>query len=494
MSNDFHLVDVAGWEYDLQSVYTAYMGYFQLHGIPWYERSWGHLFSTLDEFLSFSWPIITVTDVKTGRAHIVTRMSSISAFVKMIKTRFGDTLPMAEHVLRVTPFETQQRHLRTISDYATYQKLYQTLPAVALGALKARIRSGDPTSVFDLWHQRSKTFIAIDFECHERNPATILEWGYAAVRCSHLDAIGSWPPNPEDNYRKGHYIVSEFIDKVQNRHTPTYPWQYAFGESAVVNRNKQLPQIVQATIASLASPDAETSNELVLITHNMAEDLKRMDELKIKVPHNVLIVDLISLENSMFRAGLRGAQVDARNGQPRQPGSTLSLRSILHSLSVNLDYPLHNSGNDAFACLLAFQLLIDPKNTRIPMTPKPARPAMNRSSSYNMFGPMPVSPLLMPSMSGPLMPPVMPAAVSMRSHSTSPHHLGPTTSNGRPVSMGPGAFPFPSNTTHGRHRTSSNTNGNLGVATDEFGQRIRTTSLLSPDDLAKEVDKRVNLK
>ena len=32
---------------------------------------------------------------------------------------------------------------------------------------------------------------------------------------------------------------------------------------------------------SLASPDAETSNELVLVTHNMAEDLKRMDELKI---------------------------------------------------------------------------------------------------------------------------------------------------------------------------------------------------------------------
>ena len=32
---------------------------------------------------------------------------------------------------------------------------------------------------------------------------------------------------------------------------------------------------------SLASPDAETANELVLITHNMAEDLKRLEELKI---------------------------------------------------------------------------------------------------------------------------------------------------------------------------------------------------------------------
>lgn len=32
---------------------------------------------------------------------------------------------------------------------------------------------------------------------------------------------------------------------------------------------------------SLASPDAETANELVIITHNLADDLKRMDELKI---------------------------------------------------------------------------------------------------------------------------------------------------------------------------------------------------------------------
>lgn len=219
-----------------------------------------------------------------------------------------------------------------------------------------------------------------------------------------------------------------------------------------------------------------------------------VSDLLAEVPHNVLVVDLVALENSMFRAGLRGAQIDARNGQPRQPGSTLSLRSILHSLSVNLDYPLHNSGNDAFACLLAFQMLVDPKNTRIPTTPRPLRPAMNRSSSYNMYGPMPASPLIMPSMSGPFMPPVMPAVMSMRSHSTSPHHLAPTTTNGRPVSFGPGAHQFPSQTTHGRNRATSGASGNLSVPTDEFGQRIRTTSLLSPDDLAKEVDKRVNLK
>ncbi|KAI0033955.1 hypothetical protein K488DRAFT_77531 [Vararia minispora EC-137] len=359
---DFHLVDIHGWEYDLHSVYTAYMGYFQLHGIPWYERSWGHLFSTFDDFLSFSWPVITVTDARTGRAHIVTRLTSIGAFVKMIKTRFGDTLPLVDHILKITPFETQQRHLRTISDYQTYQKLHQTMPAVMLGALKARIRSGDPKSVIDLWHQRNKTFIAIDFECAERNAATILEWGYTAVRCGHLET-------------KGHYVISEFVDKVQNRHNPTFPWQ--FGESQVLNRNK-LPQIIQAVVASLASPDSETTpNELVLVSHSAAEDLKRLEEMKIKVPHNVLIVDLVALESSLFRSGVRGTMLDARTGKSRQPGSTLSLRSIMHSLSVTLDYPLHNAGNDAFACLLAMQLLVDPKNTRVPATP----PVNNRPLS-----------------------------------------------------------------------------------------------------------------
>ena len=52
--SDFNLVDPKGWEYDLQSVsapssawrrgaaqsaaaqvYSAYMGYFQLHNVPW---------------------------------------------------------------------------------------------------------------------------------------------------------------------------------------------------------------------------------------------------------------------------------------------------------------------------------------------------------------------------------------------------------------------------------------------------------------------------
>lgn len=52
-----------------------------------YDRSWGHLFSSFEEFLAFEWPVITVTDAWTGRAHIVTRLTSVGAFLRMIKTR-----------------------------------------------------------------------------------------------------------------------------------------------------------------------------------------------------------------------------------------------------------------------------------------------------------------------------------------------------------------------------------------------------------------------
>ncbi|KAI0059416.1 hypothetical protein BV25DRAFT_1918451 [Artomyces pyxidatus] len=415
---DFHLVDIKGWECDLQSVYTAYMGYFQLHGIPWYDRSWGHLFNTFEDFLSFSWPVITVTDTWTGRAHIVTRMTSVGAFVKMIKTRFGETLPVVDHILKVDPFENHQRHLRTVTDYASYKKLHATLRAVFLAAQKTRIRSGEPKAIQELWEEKDKTFLAIDFENSERNPSSVLEWGYAAVRCGHLNAIGSWPPVPEENYRKGHYIVNEYLGKIQNRHNPTFPWQYAFGESQVVPKAK-LAEIIQATISSLASPDSETSgNNLVLVTHAVSEDLRRFDEMKIKLPHNVLIIDVPAFEACLFKAGLRGAMLDAKTGMTRQPSSSLSLRSLLHSLSVNVDYALQNAGNDAFALLLAFQLLLDPKNTTLPL-PRARNAAMPPSNMTLSRSP---APLAFPSM---LTPPLIssPAILVPRSHSTSPHAL-----------------------------------------------------------------------
>lgn len=29
-----------------------------------------------------------------------------------------------------------------------------------------------------------------------------------------IDALDSWPPLPDENYRRSHYVVSEWLDKV----------------------------------------------------------------------------------------------------------------------------------------------------------------------------------------------------------------------------------------------------------------------------------------
>jgi len=172
-----------------------------------------------------------------------------------------------------------------------------------------------------------------------------------------------------------------------------------------------MPQIIQAIISSLASPDSETqANTVILVTHSATEDLLRLEEMKIKLPHNLLVIDVTVYESCLFKAGLRGAMLDAKTGAPRQPGSLLSLRSILHSLHVPLDFVLHNAGNDAFACLLAFQMLVDPKNTQVP-PPRMNPPGMGITKSTT-FGSLPLpSPTL-------LTPPIM-AAPMPRSHSAS---------------------------------------------------------------------------
>ncbi|CDO73415.1 hypothetical protein BN946_scf185013.g49 [Trametes cinnabarina] len=475
MSN-FTLVDPNGWDCDLQSVYSAYMGHFQLHNIAWYERSWSVFFESFEEFLSFSWPTITVTDAWTGRAHIVVRMSSVGAFLKMLKTRFGETLPIVENILRITPFETSQRHLRTISDYASYKKVFSTLPAVVLAAQKVRVRNGEPKAIRELWASRDKTFLAVDFEWSERNSASCIEWGYAAVRA------GAWPPDPEPNYRRSHYVVAEYADKVHNRHKPSFPW--AFGDSQLVPKAK-LPQMIQAIISSLISPDSETiPNTLVLVAHGTVGDLRRLEEMKIKLPHNLLILDTMALERQLYNSGQRGAMQEP-SGKPREQDSNLSLTGMLQSLGVDTQRVLHNAGNAAFMCLLGLQLLLDP-DTRVP-TPRTHSgvPAMMRGPSRSPSMPpaisfMPSPPLYAPMGMMPSGSPVMfptggspelhgdPSAPNRMSYfpnhrSISDHRLTPTPPIGSSNSHG-ARMP-------GRPRVSSTNDVN------EMGERLASMNL-----------------
>jgi hypothetical protein len=133
---------------------------------------------------------------------------------------------------------------------------------------------------------------------------------------------------------------------------------------------------------------------------------------QLELPHNLLIIDVTVYESCLFKAGLRGAMLDGKTGLPRQTNSLLTLRAILHSLHVPINFPLHNSGNDAFACLLVFQMLVDPKNTQVPpLRINPTGIALARSATSMPF----LSPMLNPSM--------MTAASMPRSQSASniPH-------------------------------------------------------------------------
>ncbi|CAE7052097.1 unnamed protein product [Rhizoctonia solani] len=371
--DNFQLVDVQGWDWDLHSVYSAYIGHFQSHGVPWYDRSWGHLFSSFDDFLTFGWPTVTVTDSRTGKGHIVTRAGSVGAFSKMVKTRFGETLPKISNMMQIIPYEHTQRHLRQINDMPTYKKVHATLPAAEFSAYKSRIKHGDLHLIDKLWHSREKSWLSIRFVWSEKSLLP-LEWGYAAVRCAHINAAGSWPPK-EENFRKGHFVVAEYADKVRNKLRPTHPWEYAFGDTHVVGKSK-LPDIINSVIGSLATPDSESiANSLVLVGHNISGDLERLAELKIKIPHNMLIVDtaVASLRHAVFGPQLPPAAPLARllAAQARAPRCTLG-----------------NAGNDAWLALGAMIAMVDrnsiplnsatiggPLPSPIPYPPKSASPS-----------------------------------------------------------------------------------------------------------------------
>ncbi|KAG8895839.1 hypothetical protein FRC00_006833 [Tulasnella sp. 408] len=361
-------------------IYSAYLGHFQSYNIAWYDRSWGHLFASFDAFLNFNWPAVVVTDARTGKGHIVTRLSNIQSFVRMIRTRFGETMPMAnENMTAVIPYEHGQRQLRHISDVNMYKKLHNTLPAAVLAALRSRVKHGNPKEILRLWQRKDMTFLALDFEWSEKSFVT-LEMGYAAIRSAHLEASGVWPPIPESNYRKGHYIVSDYVDKVHNRIAPTFPWDYAWGESQLVNKAK-LPEILQALITSLASPDSESiANTLVLVTHTPAGVLERLQELKVKLPSNVLVVDVATMERQLFQSRPQTPAPPVM----RLPNQTLPLPMLLTSRNIPFLCPFNNSGNDAFYTLLAFQHLLEPETTRLPP------PRVKQRDGYPMVAPQPM--------------------------------------------------------------------------------------------------------
>lgn len=80
------------------------------------------------------------------------------------------------------------------------------------------------------------------------------------------------------------------------------------------------------------------------------------------------------------------------HGKPRAPKTTISLPAALASLGVDARWSFHNSGNDAFSCLLALQMLIDRDNTKVPIPSIPHRAKNGEASILRLHnrspGPM----------------------------------------------------------------------------------------------------------
>ncbi|PCH34290.1 hypothetical protein WOLCODRAFT_135607 [Wolfiporia cocos MD-104 SS10] len=364
------LVDVRdGSLYDLHSVYAGYVLRVTASYALWHEQPWGNYLKSFSEFLSFGWPVVTVTSSATGKSHVATWDERIVAFREMITRRYGYSFPRINDsvAVPVPVVEVGQQTERKIFNIENYNQLHATLARVQLAAMKTRVENGVPEAIRELWDAKDKTFLSIDFEWSEQDPSLILEWGFAYMRCSFLNLKGVWPPVPENNYGEGHIVVSEYADEVRNKYRPNYPWTYAFGESSVSPRHN-LPTIIQAIINSLASPDSDTVvNDLVLVAHGVYGDLQKLEEMNIDIPSNVLVLDIATYEKQLYRSGQRGIKpMKLADGRARRDHDMLKLETLLGTLGVDVRCQLHNAGNDAYMGLLALQLLFDPDNTVVP--------------------------------------------------------------------------------------------------------------------------------
>ncbi|KAK6909719.1 hypothetical protein I203_103740 [Kwoniella mangroviensis CBS 8507] len=460
------------FDVDLHSIYAAYLGLFESSNTDWWDKSWGGYFTTFNDFLGFGWEVMVVVDSGTGKPHIAVRREQIALFAKMIRTRFGESLPKdPPTTLPLDPVPTRNLSLRRliiIRDLTTYRKLAQTLPAAELSYLRTRVRSGEVGVAEQLFYAGGNsgerdtggvgvrdngvgyTFACVKTTWWEKGGSPyglvpgvgrtqggksaqsgkglILEIGVATLRCANLRAVNVWPPIPDENYRKSHYIVEEWVDKRANVNPPNHPRAYAFGTSRFV-AEKDVEKILDANAAALASQEADSHpNTLVLLTLGDPQPLPL--PASSTLPSNILHLDVFALELNL----LRRAQSQGLPGIPDRHHPLTSLGALLQTLQIPIApfAPLGNAGNEAYYTLLAFQKLMMGE-TRLPeMLFRQPKPYMNGmpypsyssfpSSGSMQFAP-PYSPLPMP---------VMPAAGRSRRDSST---------SGRRSEFAPPSFP-----------------------------------------------------
>jgi hypothetical protein len=182
-----------------------------------------------------------------------------------------------------------------------------------------------------LTSSRSKVFIALDLEWDKNDSTNILEIGLAVLDLREGKLHPNRFPPSTWSIRPRHIIIAE-NRAVHNG--PSNKVRFQFGRT-YITRVTNAVQVVQALF------DQYGDDEIVIVQHRMTDDLKRLEELGIKLPQDVEVFDIAGLERAYMN---------------RHDGLTISLARICEELNVPYysRKKLRNAGNDAFFVMASF--------------------------------------------------------------------------------------------------------------------------------------------
>jgi hypothetical protein len=108
-------------------LYPSSRGSRSSRSVRW-NHSFASYFTTFNDFLAFGWGAIVVTDRRTGKGHVAVRSANpehlggsvgqggtVQQFARMIKVRFGESLPKLPNQVSTLPFE--KKRIPVVSGY-----------------------------------------------------------------------------------------------------------------------------------------------------------------------------------------------------------------------------------------------------------------------------------------------------------------------------------------------------------------------------------------
>lgn len=194
---------------------------------------------------------------------------------------------------------------------------------------------GDPSKARQIWEKslrlvytRKRPLVCIDVEAYERNTKKVTEIG-----------ISIYDPKLQLNsifadIKPIHIIISENIKLNNSKYVPDNKRRFMGGESYLLSLEESRKFITMIVEKYIIEQDG------VIVGHSVAQDIKWIKSLNVKLPENVNTVDTKDIYSLTRNAGA-------------------TLRGVLRHVDIPHGY-LHNAGNDAYYTLLATLAYCDP--------------------------------------------------------------------------------------------------------------------------------------